>query len=66
MTDQIYYKIQYPFKKAINDLKKVDIESTNPDNFSENDREEIDRFIEIWEESGEESIRSLLDRLKSK
>jgi len=66
MTDQIYYKIQYPVKKAINILKNVD--SDNPFGEESEDikanRDEIKEFLLNWENEGEDKIKSLIKELR--
>ena len=64
MTDQIYYKIQYPLKKAIGTIKKVDIEDPIPDDYSEEDIQEIKSFLDKWEQDGRKEIKSFIKRLK--
>lgn len=68
MVDQVYYKVQYPLKKAIDLMKAVDNEdlsslSKNLDNY---DKERIMNFIENWDEGGKEKITSLIKELRSK
>ncbi len=65
MTDQIYYKIQYPLKKAINVIKEVDTE--NPFKDSEdynNDLEQVKTFLDMWENEGKAKIKSLIKHLR--
>ncbi len=66
MTDQIYYKIQYPLKKAINNIKKV--EEEHPFGREEIDikkgREEIKEFLDMWEREGEIKIQGLVKKLR--
>ncbi|MCK4261171.1 MAG: hypothetical protein KAX49_19510 [Halanaerobiales bacterium] len=52
MTDQIYHQVQYPLKKAINLLKKVDLDgdSLPPIQLSESDIQEIREFLTVWEQ----------------
>ncbi|MFP4198596.1 MAG: hypothetical protein ACOC27_03025 [Halanaerobium sp.] len=67
MVDQIYYKIQYPLKKAI-DLMK-DLDSHDLDSISEGlsdyDREKIASFIEEWNSGGKEKISALISDLRA-
>jgi hypothetical protein len=68
MTDQIYYKIQYPLKKAINMIKAVDPD----DPFIGEDEnmvlkrgyEEIDNFLKSWEKEGRENLQDIIKRLR--
>lgn len=65
MTDQIYYKIQYPIKKAIGILKKVDEDkpfAEEEDNFYA--RLKLENFLERWEEGGEEKLKDLIKTLR--
>ena len=70
MTDQIYYKIQYPLKKAINLIKEVNPEEPFPDRNSDeitkDELNEIDSFLEMWEEEGKEKIQGIIKRLRKK
>lgn len=68
MTDQIYYKIQYPLKKAINMIKKID---PNDPFLGEDDKEiikkgldEIDNFLLMWENEGKENLQDVIKRLR--
>lgn len=51
MTDQIYHQVQYPLKKAISLLKKVDFDGNNVPtaNLSPEELEEITEFLKHWE-----------------
>lgn len=52
MTDQIYHQVQYPLKKAISLLKKVDYESNNAPVVAQLTQEEIEElqdFLKNWE-----------------
>lgn len=68
MTDQIYYKVQYPLKKAINTVKAV--EDNEPfggksyDQISDSEILEIKEFLEQWETEGKEKIKSLIRDLR--
>jgi phosphoenolpyruvate carboxylase len=68
MTDQIYYKIQYPLKKAINIIKEVEEEDPfagkNSGDFSQEEINEIREFLEIWQNKGKESIKNLINKLR--
>lgn len=67
MVDQIYYKIQYPLKKAIDlmkDLENHDLDSLGK-NLNNYDREKIINFIEGWNSGGKEKIISLIHDLKA-
>ncbi|TDO84466.1 hypothetical protein DFR79_12128 [Halanaerobium saccharolyticum] len=67
MVDQIYYKIQYPLKKAIDlmkDLDHHDLDSLG-ENLNNYDREKIVNFIEAWNNGGKEKLISLIHDLKA-
>ena len=68
MVDQLYYKVQYPLKKAIDLMKDVDNEdlSSLSKNLNNYDKEKIINFIENWDEDGKEKITSLVKELRSK
>ena len=66
MTDQVYYKIQYPLKKAIGIIKSIDRDNTLPDNYTIHDLEKINEFIEAWEDEGRVNLREFIDNLKGK
>ena len=65
MTDQIYYKIQYPLKKAINIIKKVESDDPIPEEYSQQDLETIKDFIDSWENGGRKSLKDLVEKLRS-
>jgi len=65
MTDQIYYKIQYPLKKAINVIKEIDTETPLKESEDYNsDREQIKTFLDMWENEGKAKIKSLIKKLR--
>ncbi|MEC9490543.1 MAG: hypothetical protein UMU04_06305 [Halanaerobiales bacterium] len=67
MVDQIYYKIQYPLKKAIDlmkDLDNHDLDSLE-ESLNNYDREKIINFIEGWNNGGKEKLISLIHDLKA-
>lgn len=66
VTDQIYYKIQYPLKKAISSLKKLDEEGVSPEELNQEEKKKIEEFIASWEDGGEKSLRELVGRLRQK
>ena len=68
MVDQIYYKIQYPLKRAIDlmkDLDNHDLDSLVKD-LNEYDRERVADFIEDWNNGGKEKLTSLVSDLRAK
>ncbi|HHU91974.1 MAG TPA: hypothetical protein GXZ20_02395 [Halanaerobiaceae bacterium] len=68
MTDQIYYKIQYPLKKAINMIQNIDTEDpfVGDGNIETMKKglEEIDEFLERWEKEGKESLQTIIRQLR--
>ncbi|RCW52896.1 MULTISPECIES: hypothetical protein [Halanaerobium] len=67
MVDQIYYKIQYPLKKAIDlmkDLDSHDLDSLG-EGLSDYDREKIASFIEDWNNGGREKLTALISDLRA-
>ena len=67
MVDQVYYKIQYPLKKAIDLMKELDnhdIESLTSD-LSDADKERISNFINSWNNGGKEKLNNLITDLRS-
>ena len=68
MVDQIYYKVQYPLKKAIDLMKKQDennIESIS-ENLSEYEKERIAEFINSWKSDGKNRLYGLVNDLRAK
>lgn len=68
MTDQIYYKVQYPLKKAINMIKAIDREDPllgeNDQEFMEKGLQEIDNFLQVWKEEGKANLQDVIKRLR--
>lgn len=67
MVDQIYYKVQYPLKKAIDLMKDLDnheLDSLVKD-LNEYDRERVTKFIENWNNGGREKLTSLISDLRA-
>lgn len=66
MVDQIYYKVQYPLKKAIDLMKNLDNYELNflGENLNSYDQEKIVNFIESWNNGGKEKINSLISDLR--
>ncbi len=67
MVDQIYYKVQYPLKKAIDLMKDLDTHESAflGENLNSYDKEKIVNFIENWNNGGKEKIKSLISDLKA-
>ncbi len=64
MTDQIYYKIQYPLKKAINLMKKIDREDNTDISVSESEKEKIKEFVSKWNNGGKKQLHQLINNLR--
>ena len=66
LTDQIYYKIQYPIKKAINAIKNVDPEDpfAGESEHKNIDLEKIKSFLADWENQGEDNLKTLIKELR--
>jgi hypothetical protein len=68
MTDQIYYKVQYPLKKAINLIKQIDPEDPfagkSSEEINREDLEEIDNFLNMWEEEGKKNLQEVIRKLR--
>ncbi|MFP4016886.1 MAG: hypothetical protein ACLFUI_07615 [Halanaerobiales bacterium] len=68
MTDQIYYKVQYPLKKAINMIKAIDPEDPllgeDDMKYIEKSINDIDNFLSQWEDEGKENLQEVIKRLR--
>lgn len=68
MTDQIYYKVQYPLKKAINMIKSIDpndpLLGEDERHFIEKGLEDIDSFLQLWDKEGKENLQNVIKRLR--
>ena len=68
MTDQIYYKVQYPLKKAINMIKAIDPDDPllgeEDQEFIEKGLEDITNFLQLWDEEGKENLQNVIKRLR--
>ncbi|MFW6229924.1 MAG: hypothetical protein ACOC4L_02970 [Halanaerobium sp.] len=67
MVDQIYYKVQYPLKKAIDLMKELDnheLESLK-NNLNDHDKEKLISFIENWKNGGRDKLLSLINDLRA-
>ncbi|MFP4021309.1 MAG: hypothetical protein ACLFUK_06850 [Halanaerobium sp.] len=67
MVDQIYYKVQYPLKKAIDLMKELDNHELKSlkDNLNAHDKEKIINFIESWKNGGREKLMDLITDLRA-
>ena len=64
MTDKIYYKVQYPMKKAINVLQDIEPEEKEQYNLSAEDKEKIKLFLNKWEEETQFELEDLINKLR--
>ncbi|MFW6271028.1 MAG: hypothetical protein ACOC4G_13265 [Bacillota bacterium] len=64
MTDQIYYKVQYPIKKAISNLKEFDPQKFNKEDFTVTEIEKMEDFIYQWENGGKEDLTEFIRELR--
>ena len=64
MTDEIYYKVQYPIKKAINVLKDIDPDEVDEYNFSDSDKDKIKSFLNKWENNTKVELENLIKNLR--
>lgn len=67
MIDQVYYKIQYPLKKAIDLMKDLDKKDLNElsANLNNEDKELIINFIAEWNDEGKQKISNLINELRT-
>ncbi|MFW6006459.1 MAG: hypothetical protein ACOC4G_04980 [Bacillota bacterium] len=65
MTDQIYYKVQYPLKKALNIFKNIESENQIFQDFSDEDEKKLNNFLQFWENEGREELERFIDELKN-
>ena len=71
MTDQVYQMVQYPLKKVIRILSDLeDIDSLPPEQLAPESRaqlkEDLQDFIEFWENGGREDLKNLINGLREK
>ena len=66
MTDQIYYKIQYPLKKAITLMKRVNGEDLEPtrEEYNRQDMERVRLFLARWKDEGKDDLHEFVKRLR--
>ena len=69
MTDQIYYQVQYPIKKAINILKKIEVgdelAAEVKTDLSEREIVEIKDFVHKWNNEGKSILHQLISDLRN-
>ncbi|SFL26502.1 hypothetical protein [Halanaerobium salsuginis] len=67
MVDQVYYKIQYPLKKAIDLMKDIDNCEAGDisQSLSDYEVEAIEDFINNWNNEGKEKLVSLISQLRA-
>lgn len=68
MVDQIYYKVQYPLKKAVDLMKELDRKDLNnlTADLSQRDREDIINFIAEWNQDSKNKLTELISNLRMK
>ncbi len=68
MSDKIYYRVQYPLKKAIQTLKELDREEEKLkdalDELSEYEKSRLNDLLENWEEEGRENLANFIEELR--
>jgi len=64
MTDEIYYKLQYPIKQAINILKDIEPDDIDEYNFSDEEKKEIRSFLHKWEGEAKSDLEDLIKKLR--
>jgi len=64
MTDEIYYKVQYPIKKSIKILKNIEPEEVDEYEFSDNEKEKIKSFLNKWENGAKLELENLIKDLR--
>ncbi len=70
MADKIYYKVQYPMKKAIEKLRKIETDEKElekqVEKLTETEKGMIKDFIIEWENKNKEKLEKFIQRLKEK
>jgi len=64
MTDEIYYKVQYPIKKSIKVLKNIEPEEVDEYDFSDSEKEKIKSFLNKWENGAKLELENLIKDLR--
>jgi len=68
MADKIYYKVQYPMKKAIEKLRKLETDEqklkNEVDKLTETEKGMIKDFIIDWENKNKEKLENFIQKLK--
>lgn len=68
MADKIYYKVQYPMKKAIEKLRKLETDKKKlqkqVDELTETEKGMIKDFIIEWENKNKEKLENFIQKLK--
>ena len=67
MVDQIYYKVQYPLKQAIDLMKELDNHDLNSlkEDLNNHEKEKIVRFIASWKNGGRDKLITLISNLRA-
>lgn len=70
MADKIYYKVQYPMKKAIEKLRKLETDEQKLkkelEKLTETEKGMIKDFIIDWENKNKEKLEEFIQKLKEK
>lgn len=64
MTDEIYYKVQYPIKKSIKILKDIEPDEVDEYNLSDSEKDKIKSFLNKWENGAKLELENLIKELK--
>jgi len=64
MTDEIYYKVQYPIKKSIKVLKNIEPEEVDEYDFSDSEKDKIKSFLNKWENEAKLELENLIKDLR--
>ncbi|SDL40627.1 hypothetical protein [Halarsenatibacter silvermanii] len=70
MADKIYYRVQYPLKKGIQKLKKLDKDEEKLDEMiaglSEYEKSRLRNFLQDWEEGGRNDLVQFIEELEER
>lgn len=70
MSDKIYYRVQYPLKKGIQFLKKLDLDDNKleerVEKLSEYEKSRVRNFLSDWENGGREELIKFIQDLRKR
>ncbi len=70
MSDKIYYRVQYPLKKGIQFLKKLDLDEKEleerVEELSEYEKSRVRNFLSAWEDDGRENLLKFIQDLRNR